>query len=288
MRVEANISVTKDKAVYGTKCEVKNLNSFASVESAIKCEVERHIGLIEEGKKVAQETRGWDEVKQETFSQRKKENAHDYRYFPDPDLPKLYLSKLFDKEELRSLLPELPDAKRKRLSALGLKEETVLMLVESLTLSSYFDTVTEGKEGEFITLATNYLIADVLGILKKEGRDITHDNLPKASEYVILIDMLLAGELSSRAAKDLLPLLLQDKTLTVRTLAEEKGLIQKNDMSALEAIVDAVLTKSETQVTDYKAGKESMFMYFVGQCMKESKGAGNPKLFQEILKKKLA
>lgn len=287
MRVEANISVTKDKNIFGTKCEVKNLNSFASVESAIKHEVERHIGLIEEGKKVVQETRGWDESKQETFSQRKKENAHDYRYFPDPDLPKMYLSKLFDFEALKKELPELPEAKRARLTSLGLKDETVIILVDSLTLSSYFDEVTKGESPEYVTLASNYLVGDVLGLLKKEGRELTTENLPLVSEYKSLIAMIIAGELSSRGAKDLLPLLLEDKTLVTRTLAEEKGLIQKNDMGALEAIVDSVLAKSETQVVDYKSGKESMFMYFVGQCMRESKGAGNPKLFQEILKKKL-
>jgi aspartyl-tRNA(Asn)/glutamyl-tRNA(Gln) amidotransferase subunit B len=288
MRVEANISVSKDKDVYGTKCEVKNLNSIASVESAIKFEVERHITLIEEGEKVVQETRGWDENKLETFSQRKKENAHDYRYFPDPDLPKLYLSKLFNLETMKKELPELPKERRVRYGTLGIKPDFATILVDDVFLASYFDEVTKGTRPEFMMLASNYLISDILGILKKENKNLTKENLPLPHVFKGLLEMILSNKLSSRGAKDLLLHIMGPKEVNLEVKATELGLIQKNDKGALVAIVDSVLEKSATQIADYKAGKESMFMYFVGQCMKESKGAGNPQLFQEILKEKLA
>lgn len=287
MRVEANISVSTDPKKFGTKCEVKNLNSFKSVEDAIRFEVDRHIGILEEGGQVIQETRGWDEVKQETFSQRKKENAHDYRYFPDPDLPKLYLSKFFDIEMLRKEIPELAPARKKRLLALGLKEETVDIIVNDPQVAYYFDKIVEGKDSAFATLASNYLVADIFGLLKKEGKTTTEENLPAPASLATLLTMIINNELSSRGAKDLLPLLVEKKELDVKKTAEEKGLIQKNDPEALKAIVTEVLAENPSQVADYKSGKEQMFMFFVGQCMKKSKGAGNPSLFQELLKQEL-
>ncbi len=288
MRVEANISVTKNKDVFGTKCEVKNLNSFASVESAILFEVKRHITLIADGGTVSQETRGWDENKQETFSQRKKENANDYRYFPDPDLPKLYLSKLFNIEELRQNLPELPVARRARYIELGIKPDMASILIDDIFLASYFDSVTLDMDKVTASLTSNYLVSDMLGLLKKENKFVSVENLPSPSVFAELLSLIKENKLSSRGAKDLLPTIMNGKDTNVEAKAEELGLIQKNDMGALEAIVDEVLARSASQIADYKAGKESMFMYFVGQCMKDSKGAGNPTLFQEILKKRLS
>jgi aspartyl-tRNA(Asn)/glutamyl-tRNA(Gln) amidotransferase subunit B len=288
MRVEANISVSKDPNVFGTKCEVKNLNSFRSVEEAIKYEVARHIDLIESGEKVIQETRGWDEVKMETFSQRKKENAHDYRYFPDPDLPKLYLSELFNNEDLKKEIPEMPASRRARLIQAGLKEDVTEIIISDPSVAIYFDEVTTGKDAPYMTLAANYLVADIFGLLKKETRDIAPENFPPAASFKVLLDMIQAGELSSRGAKDLLPLMLADSTLDVKKTAEEKGLIQKNDPEALKAIIQEVLAENPDQVASYKGGQESMFMFFVGQAMKKSKGSGNPQLFQELLKEALA
>jgi aspartyl-tRNA(Asn)/glutamyl-tRNA(Gln) amidotransferase subunit B len=284
MRIEANISVSQDPNKFGTKVEVKNINSFASVEGAIRYEVERHIALIEDGGKVVQETRGWDENKLETFSQRKKENAHDYRYFPDPDLPKLYLSKLFDIEAMRKEIPEMPAARKTRLTSMGVKEDMVDIIIADPVVAFYFDEVTNGKDSAFATLASNYLVADIFGLLKKENKELVRDNFPTPTTFAALLDMISKGELSSRGAKDLLPLMLTDKNLDVKKTAEEKGLIQKNDPALLQKIVDEVLAESPTQIADYKSGKESMFMYFVGQCMKKSKGAGNPGVFQELLK----
>jgi aspartyl-tRNA(Asn)/glutamyl-tRNA(Gln) amidotransferase subunit B len=288
MRIEANISVSKDPNKFGTKCEVKNINSFASVEGAINYEVERHISLLEEGGTIVQETRGWDEIKLETFSQRKKENAHDYRYFPDPDLPKLYLSKLFDIEVLKSEIPELPAVRRTRMIEAGLKEDVTEIILQDPTVAMYFDDVTKGKDTTYQTLTANYLVADIFGLLKKENRDLIASNFPSVTSFKTLLDMIQNGELSSRGAKDLLPLMLIDKNLDVKKAAEEKGLIQKNDPELLKLIVAEVITENPTQVADYKSGKESMFMFFVGQCMKKSKGAGNPGVFQELLKAALA
>jgi aspartyl-tRNA(Asn)/glutamyl-tRNA(Gln) amidotransferase subunit B len=287
MRIEANISVSKDPSKFGTKCEVKNINSFASVFGAINYEVERHIALIEEGGTVVQETRGWDEIKLETFSQRKKENAHDYRYFPDPDLPKFYLSKLFDIEALRKEIPELPEARRARMAQAGLKDDIIEIILSDKTIAIYFDEVTTGKDTTYQTLAANYLVADVFGLLKKENKELLADNFPTTTSFKNLLDMIVAGELSSRGAKDLLPLMLIDKNMDVKKVAEEKGMIQKNDPELLKSIVAEVIAENPTQVTDYKSGKESMFMFFVGQCMKKSKGAGNPGVFQELLKEAL-
>ncbi len=284
MRIEANISVSKDPKKFGTKVEVKNINSFASVEGAIRYEVDRHIALIEDGGAVVQETRGWDEGKLETFSQRKKENAHDYRYFPDPDLPKLYLSKLFDIEAMKKEIPELPVARKARLMSMGLKEDMTDIIISDPVVAFYFDEVTVGKDAAFATLASNYLVADIFGLLKKENKEVVRDNFPAPSMFITLLEMIVKGELSSRGAKDLLPLMIADKNLDVKKTAEEKGLIQKNDPALLQKIVDEVITENPTQVADYKSGKESMFMFFVGQCMKKSKGAGNPGLFQELLK----
>lgn len=287
MRVEANISVSTDPTAFGTKCEVKNLNSFRSVEEAIKFEVARHIDLIEHGEKVIQETRGWDETKMSTFSQRKKENAHDYRYFPDPDLPKLYLSEIFNNEDLKKELPELPASRRSRLVAAGLKDDVVEIIISDPTVAMYFDEVVNGKDVFFQTLAANYLVADVFGLLKKESKELAASNFPSPESFVTLLSMIQTNELSSRGAKDLLPLMLTEKNLDVKRAAEEKGIIQKNDPEALKAIVAEVVAENPTQVADYKNGKEQMFMYFVGQAMKKSKGAGNPGLFQELLREAL-
>ncbi len=289
MRIEVNISVSKDAKKFGTKVEVKNINSFAAVEGAIDYEIARHIEVLENGGTIVQETRGWDEVKQETVSQRKKENAHDYRYFPDPDLPKFYLHEVFDLKEMKNELKgRLPSDYRMLYKNFGLKDDVADALLNEVELSYFFATVTKSQDATFAGLASNYLVSDVLGLLKKESLPVSLETLPTASAFRELIVMIQKGELSSRGAKDLLPLIMGAKVIDVKALATEKGLIQKNDPELLKSIVKEVLAESPTQIAEYKAGKESMFMYFVGQCMKKSKGAGNPSLFQELLKEELA
>lgn len=296
MRIEANISVSKDASTFGTKVEVKNLNSFASVEGAITYEVERHIDLLESGGKVVQETRGWDENKQETFSQRKKENAHDYRYFPDPDLPKLYLHELFDIEEIRKSLPKLPKEKRLEYKGYGLPDEVVDLYLNDIDLAKAFDEVRGFVSETSMKTASNYLVSDLLGLAKKENLSSNSISTLSMKSLGQLFNMLEQNRLSSRGAKDILLAMWQNRNLNpeqgpkefnTEKYAEEKGLIQKNDPDLLKKIVSEVITENPKQVSDYKAGKEAMFMYFVGQCMKKSKGSGNPSLFQELLKEAL-
>ncbi len=287
MRVEANISVSKDKDKFGTKCEVKNLNSFRSVEEAIKYEVARHIAILEEGGSIVQETRGWDEVKQETFSQRKKENAHDYRYFPDPDLPKLYLHEMFEIDLMVHTLPELPKQKRERYTNIfKLPIDDIDIITNDPILASFFENslVKLGTSIDGAKLCANYLISDVLGALKKEKKEINKDNLPNEESFAALLSMIQKNELSSRGAKDLLPEIMGNKNVNVKSLAESKGLIQKNDVEALKKIVEEVSKENETQWNDFKNGNEKLLMFFVGKCMAKSKGSGNPQMFQEILK----
>lgn len=287
MRVEANISVSKDKNKFGTKCEVKNLNSFRSVEEAIKYEVDRHVAILEEGGSIVQETRGWDEVKQETFSQRKKENAHDYRYFPDPDLPKMYLHEIFDIDLMVHTLPELPKAKRERYTNIfKLPNDLVEILVNDIVLANFFEKtlVKLGTGLEQAKMVANYLISDVLGLLKKESKEINKDNLPNEESFATMLSMIMKNELSSRGAKDLLPEIMGNIVVDIKVLAESKGLIQKNDIDTLKKIVDEVAKANEAQWNDFKGGNEKLLMFFVGKCMSASKGSGNPQMFQEILK----
>ena len=283
MRVEVNISVSTDKNKFGTKVEIKNLNSFKTVEKSIEYEVKRHIKAIESGEAIVQETRGWDETKQSTFSQRKKENAHDYRYFPDPDIPKFYLSKLFDLDEMKKNLPELPAQRRERLTSLGLKADTVEILTGDLVLSNFMDSLGE-TEGKFLSLASNYLITDILGNLKKDGLEIKNETLPNINSFKELIKLNIENKLSSRGVKDLLPFIAEE--ISVEKLAEEKGYIQKNDIDSLTKIVDEVIAGNEKEWAAFKAGNDKLTMFFVGKCMKASGGAGNPGLFQEIIKTK--
>lgn len=289
MRVEVNLSVSTDPKVFGTKVEVKNLNSFKTVEKAIAYEIDRHIGLLESGESVVQETRGWDEDKQATFSQRKKENAKDYRYFPDPDLPKMYIHEIFNLDALKADLPELPEAKRLRYGALGLGTEALDLIVSDMEMAKYFDSLIAGKTNAFASLAANYLTTDVTGLLKKQGAGFEVARVPNLSVFTELLNLILADELSSRGAKDILPELMDsNKTFDagLKAYVEEKGLLQKNDRGALEAIVDTAIVENPTQWGEYKAGNDKLLMFFVGQCMKASKGSGNPGLFQEIIKSK--
>jgi len=285
MRVEANISVSKTGDL-GTKTEVKNLNSFRSVERAIEYEIKRQIALIESGGIVEQETRGWDEEKQKTVTQRKKETSDDYRYFPDPDLPKLKLSLLkeFSKESLLKEIPELPSAKRERLSLLGLKSEDIETLVLDFKLGHFFDAVSAlFKEEEKIKRALNYITSDLQGLRTSDSKT----EFPSAENFAELIEMISAGDLSSRGAKDTLALLVKEN-ISPREIAEREGLIQKSDEGALKAIVEEVISENPKIVSDYKSGNEKVVQFFVGQGMKKSKGSANPgiltKMFKEALR----
>ncbi|MDB5189450.1 MAG: gatB [Parcubacteria group bacterium] len=280
MRVEANISVSTTDT-FGTKVEVKNLNSFRSVERAIAFEIERQIALIESGGQVVQETRGWDEGGQKTFSQRVKEGSADYRYFPEPDLPKLVLSEFeaFTTEALTEALPELPWERRARYFALGLKEDDAAALTGSLAQSAYFDRVLAllGNDSAHIQLAVNYLLNDL-------GEGL----LPHPNAFAELVRMIATNELSSRGAKDVLTVLVATGGESARSVAEEKGLLQESDPEALRRMVGAVIAEHAGVADEYRAGKVSVLQFLVGQGMKASKGAGNPAILRELLIEELS
>lgn len=280
MRVEANISVSKTKT-FGTKVEVKNLNSFRAVASAINYEVARHITLLESGGSVAQETRGWDEVKQETFSQRSKENAHDYRYFPDPDLPKLKLSEvpeLFD-----STLPELPWQKRERFDReYGIKEEDREVYIADMAMGAFFEsTIQAAGDKNLARLISNYITSDLLGLMKNNPEIEPFKNVAPEI-FAELIIMVNESKISSRGAKDILAVVFREGG-SPRKIAEVKGLLQKSDENELRGIAQKTISENEKAVLEYKAGKVVSLQFLVGQGMKASQGSINPEVFKKLL-----
>lgn len=282
MRVEANISVSKTEK-FGTKTEVKNLNSFKAVEKAIAFEIDRQIAVLESGEKVVQETRGWDENKSKTFSQRVKEDSHDYRYFPDPDLPKLFISEIPEFSNLA--LPELPWEKRTRLiKDFSLTEKEAEIMVTDTEVGNYFESVVAIlKDAKLVKLATNYIVSDYLGLLKKSDKTIAQISPENFAE---LITITAAGTLSSRGAKDVLKVMFEEGG-KAQEIAVSRNIIQKNDTEELRKIAEKIVSESPAVVVDFKAGKASVFQYFIGQAMKATKGSANPEvmrgIFEEIL-----
>jgi len=284
MRVEANISISQTDT-FGTKVEVKNINSFKAVEGAIRYELKRHEEVLEEGGTIVQETRGWNEDTQSTFSQRKKENAHDYRYFPEPDLPKLKLSEVpeFAPEKVKASLPELPWEKRARLLSLGLVSDTAEFFVIDQLFGSFLDAVSKevASDKELLKLSSNYLATDTAALVKGNPSQGLGKVTP--SSFATLMRMVKGGEVSSRGAKDLLPILVNEGG-DPKAIATEKGLIQKSDPEALKKIVEEIIKANPKVVADYKAGKDALLQFFVGQAMKLSKGSANPQVLTELFK----
>ena len=283
MRVELNISVSDNPEKLGTKVEVKNINSFRAVERAALYEIERMTSLLEEGKgdEIVQETRGWDEGKQQTFSQRKKENANDYRYFPDPDLPKLFLSQIFDIDDIKKNLPELPEEKRARYkNDYELKDEDIESYVTDRELGDWFEEVASKLiDKEKVRIASNYITSDFLG-LKKTNLDI---KLPKTSNFVELIEMISLNQISSRSAKDILAMIVVEDNSPME-IAKAKDLLQKNDEGQLKEVILKIIKDNPKVVETYKSGKENAIMSLVGQVMKETSGSANPQLALKLLK----
>lgn len=281
MRVEPNISLSDTEGKFGTKVEVKNLNSFKSVEKAIEYELARMQALYEAGRQdeIVQETRGWDESKQSTFSQRSKENANDYRYFPDPDLPKMQLHSAFDIETMRKELPELPNEKRLRYVGLGIKAADAEVFVTDSKLAAYIEEVIQGKDAAFAQTAANYIVSDLLGHIKVGG------TLPKVEHFTELIEMITNGEITSRTAKDLLAAISTGQgSYAPRAVAQEKGLLQQNNADDLKPVIAKIIEVNPKIIADYKAGKEAALQGLVGQVMKETKGSANPALTLQLLK----
>ena len=286
MRVEANISISTDPKILGTKVEVKNLNSFRSVERAIKYEIDRITELLENGKtsEIVQETRGWDESKQKTFSQRKKEGSADYRYFPDPDLPKLKLHEAFDLEKMKAELPELPAEKRVRYQKdFGIKDEDIESYINDPVLGAWFEEITKVlKDKEKIKIASNYITSDFLGI-KKSNAEV---GLPQAKNFAELTNLITENKISSRAAKDILSMIVINDESPLK-IATEKNLLQNHDEGELKTIVQKTIDENPEVVNSYKSGKENAIMSLVGKIIKESNGSANPQIVIKLLKEML-
>jgi aspartyl-tRNA(Asn)/glutamyl-tRNA(Gln) amidotransferase subunit B len=288
MRVEANISVSKEKGVFGTKVEVKNLNSFKTVEKAIEFELDRMITLHEAGQvdQIVQETRGWDEAKQKTFSQRKKESSDDYRYFPEPDLPKLYLHELFNLEQLGESLPEIPSQMRVRFTEqYNLSSKDIEMYVQNKHLALFLEEVAiHISDTSILQKASNFILSDIVYVLDNNPDAV----LPKVHTFVSLITLFTGGILTSRATKDILSLsMTTDTEINPEAYAKEHGMIQQNNVDDLRPIIMKIIIDNPTVVEEYKAGKESVLQFFLGQIMKETKGSANPKMSLDLLKELL-
>ena len=282
LRCDANVSVRRPGDELGTRCEIKNVNSIRFVQQAIDYEARRQIELIEEGGTVDQETRLFDSGNGTTRSMRSKEEAHDYRYFPDPDLLPLEISQAFV-EEIRASLPELPDAKKERfVSDYGLGTEDAGLLTAERATADFYEKVAKGRDPK---LACNWVTGELFGVLNKSGLGIG-DSPVSAAALGGLIDLIADGTLSGRLAKDVFEAMAETgKEASV--VVEEKGLKQVSDSGAIEAEVDQVLQAYADKVAEYKGGKDKLFGFFVGQVMKATGGKANPGVVNEVLKKKL-
>lgn len=294
MRVEANISVSPtSSSSLGTKTEVKNLNSFRTVERAIDYEIKRQIDILESGEKIIQETRGWDESRNKTYSQRSKEGSHDYRYFPEPDIPKLKISELpeFSEDVLLKSLPELPWTKRERYKKdYGMTDKETAVFIESPSLANYFESTTAlySNDAKKIKLTINYLLTDLLGLLKKESLDLVSlDSIVSPDQFSELVNMAAQGDISSRGAKDLLGLMLKERGSSPHNLAEKHSLLQKSDASVLIPAIEKVIADNPKVVAEYKDGKTPSLQFLIGQSMKATKGAGNPEVVKNLLIEKI-
>jgi len=291
MRIEANISLAKDTdKELGTKVEVKNINSFKAVYGAIQYEIERQTKILKDGGKVIQETRGWDDIKAITVSQRKKEEANDYRYFPEPDLPPLQIHQIFNLEEIKKEIPELPEEKRKRFkNEYQINNETIEILIQEKSLADYFENAVSELYAKTKNanpqLLANYLTSDVLGLLKSQNQKF-QDLKIKPEHLAHLIFFLQEQKLNSRLAKDILIQIFE-------TGEDPENIINKNnleilsDEKVLEKIAEEVIENNPKSVSDYKNGKQNAIQFLVGRIMAETKGKADPAMVKTILEKKL-
>ncbi len=283
LRADVNVSVRKKGSKeFGTRCEIKNVNSIKFMQMAIEYEANRQVDLIEDGQTIDQETRLFDTKKNETRSMRSKEDAHDYRYFPDPDLLPLEVSDDFI-ENLKSEIPELPDEKKKRfIEKFKLSPYEANILVSDIETSNYFENVIKKSD---VKLATNWIIGELFAALNEKNLEITESPI-SAGNLSKLINLIKDGTISGKIAKTVFEQMMEgDKD--PQKIVEEKGLKQESDPKALEALIDKVIDDNREKANEYKSGKVKLFGFFVGQVMKVSGGKANPQLVNEILKKKL-
>ena len=283
LRADVNVSVRiKGSDKLGTRCEIKNVNSIKFMQMAINYEANRQVDLIEEGKTIDQETRLFDTKKNETRSMRSKEDAHDYRYFPDPDLLPLEVTDDFI-EKLKLNIPELPDDKKKRfIDKFKLSPYEATILVSDIETSKYFEEVIANSD---VKLATNWITGELFAVLNDKNLEIAESPI-SAKNLSKLINLIKDGTISGKIAKTIFELMI-DGDKDPQKIVEEKGLKQESDPKALEALIDKVISDNPNKVKEYKSGKEKLFGFFVGQAMKLSGGKANPQLINDILKKKL-
>jgi len=290
-RCDANVSVRPvGQAEYGTRCEIKNLNSFRFLEDAINIEVRRQIELIEDGGRVVQATRLYDPDNKETREMRTKEDAQDYRYFPDPDLPPLVISPEWI-ARVKETMPELPDAMRARfMRDYALSEYDAAVLTQSKAMADYFETVVAKTGMEQAKQSANWLMGDVSSTLNREGVEI--DAAPvKPEQLALLLTRIADGTISNKIAKEVFGAMWEAKSDDVNAadlIIESKGLKQISDSGELEKIIDEVLAANAKSVEEFRSGKEKAFNALVGQAMKATKGKGNPAQVNELLRKKLS
>ena len=281
MRADVNVSVRRAGEDYRTRCEVKNVNSVRFVMQAVEAEARRQIEVWEGGGTVSQETRLFDTSRGTTRSMRSKEDAHDYRYFPDPDLPPLVFTQDWV-DGLKASLPELPDARRARYIALGLSPYDAHVLTIERETAAFFETVAQGRDAK---MAANWVTGDYFAALNRMKRDVA-DSPVSAANLGALLDLISDNTLSGKLAKEVFEAMLEADE-TPAAIVERRGLRQVTDTGAIEAAVDAVLAANPGQVAQYQAGKVGLFGFFVGQTMKAMAGKGNPALVNDVIKAKL-
>jgi aspartyl-tRNA(Asn)/glutamyl-tRNA(Gln) amidotransferase subunit B len=284
MRVEANVSVAPAGTRSAGYVEIKNLNSFKAMERAVAYEIKRQEAIVRSGGVIEKQTLGWDEGKQATFPQRTKEGSADYRYFPDPDLPSLKLSEIeeFNKDSLKSSLPELPGTRRERYKVLGIRHEDADAFVRDTTLGSFVDDVLSGLDSDSIKTAANYIANDLVALIRDSADRDTKIQAISRDNFRKLVGMVRANSITSRSAKDILSKLVLEQ-IDPETYAKAEGLLSVDDDTKLRDVAVAVIAGNETVAADYKAGKASALEYLLGQCMKELRGAGNPAKLRSIL-----
>ncbi len=284
LRADVNVSVRKkgDKKL-GTRCEIKNVNSIKFMQMAIDFEANRQVDVIEEGGSIDQETRLFDTKKNETRSMRSKEDAHDYRYFPDPDLLPLELNDNYI-DQIKKDIPELPDEKKKRfIEKFKLSPYEANILVSDIEISKYFEEVSKNSD---VKLATNWITGELFALLNEKNIEITESPI-SSKNLSKLINLIKDGTISGKIAKSVFEIM-RDGDKDPVSIVEEKGLKQQSDPKELENLINKVITENPKNVEAYKSGKDKLFGFFVGQVMKNSNGKANPKLVNEILKKKLS
>ena len=284
-RCDANVSIRpKGQVELGTRAELKNINSFRFVEKAIEYEIERQTDILEEGGKILQETRLYDSDKNETRSMRSKEEAHDYRYFPDPDLPGMILEDSFI-EAVRQELPELPDVRKVRFETdFLLSGNNASQITADRNMADYFESVC-GKSNAEPKMIANWMLGDFSAALNQSSLDIRHCPLD-SDRFASLLNRIADNTISGKIAKEVFALM-WDSHQSVDEIIEQKGLKQITDTAEIEAIVDLIVEKNAQQVKQYQDGNQKVFGFFVGQVMKETRGKANPKQVNELLKKKL-